>query len=106
VPFLGLAAAHGIHRFPRIGISLAAISIALMALVTTIDIAPLQDVTRPLMTFYLPRLQAEAFAPNLGTALGLPPLTSIDLLAVLMLFIGWQLARSLDAADRAEAKPH
>ena len=96
IPFLGFAAAHGINRFPRIGTALTVLSVALMAMVTAIDIAPLQDVMRPLRDFYLPRLRDEAFAHNLGTALGLPPLTSLDLLAVLMLLIGWRLVRSLD----------
>jgi hypothetical protein len=97
IPFLGFAAAHGIDRFPKAGAALTAVSVALMAMVTAIDIAPVGEVTRPLMEIYLPRVMEEGFAKNLGTALGLPPLTSLDVLAVLMVAIGMQLGLALEA---------
>jgi hypothetical protein len=93
IPSLGLAAACGINRFPRVGLTLTAISVALMLMVTAIDIAPLETIRHPLTEIYLPRLQAHAFAPNLGTAIGLPPLTSINVLALLMLAVGWLIVR-------------
>ena len=98
VPFLGLAAAHGINRLPKTGAALTAISVGLMAMVTAIDIAPLQDAMRPFRDFYLPRLLDAQFAPNLGTVLGLPPMASLDVLAVIMLLVGWRLLRALDVS--------
>ena len=107
IPFLGYAAAHGIKWFPKIGTTLAAVSVGLMAMVVAIDIAPIEDIKRPLMDLYLPRLQAGEFAPNLGTALGLPPLTSVDLIAIVSLLIGaeiWRrtVAESAGRVDRSE----
>jgi hypothetical protein len=96
VPFLGLAAAHGINRLPKTGAALTALSVGLMAMVTAIDIAPLQDAMRPFRDFYLPRLLDADFAQNLGTVLGLPPMTSLDVLAVIMLLVGWRLLRALE----------
>ena len=114
IPFLGYAAAHGIKWFPKIGTTLAAVSVAMMAMVVSIDIAPIEDIKRPLMEIYLPRLQSGEFAPNLGTAIGLPPLTSVDLIAIVSLLIGAEIWRRsvtesagrVDIAEPPAASPH
>ena len=49
IPLLGLAAAHGIARFPRSGSILTVVSALLMAVATAVDIAPRQDLLTPLL---------------------------------------------------------
>ena len=81
LPFLGFAAAHGIQRWPKIGVMLAIVSAALMLMVTAVTIDPAQDVMTPLKDIYLVRLEQRRFAANLGTLAGLSPAASLLLLA-------------------------
>ena len=99
IPFLGLAAAYGIKRFPVPGAVLTMISIALMSLATAIAIDPPEDVATPLQSFYFARFGANRFADNLGTLAGLPlqaslavPALVIAAVAVVILSIRHQLA--------------
>jgi hypothetical protein len=96
IPFIGLAAAYGIKRFPVPGALLTAASAAFMGMVTAIAIDPPQDVLRPLGAFYLVRLRDDRFAPNLGTVAGLSPEASLIGLAVFVLAAAtgvWLLTR-------------
>ena len=79
IPFIGLAAAHGIRRWPVIGSGLAAASIALTLLVTAIALDPPEDVMTPFESFYLVRWRDGRLADNLGTLLGLPQMASLVL---------------------------
>jgi hypothetical protein len=72
LPFLGLAAAYGIKRFPIPGAVLTMLSITLMGMVTAIAIDPPDDVATPLRQFYFVRFANDRFADNLGTLLGAP----------------------------------
>jgi hypothetical protein len=72
LPFLGLAAAYGIDRFPEMGLVLTVISIGLMGMLTAIAIDPPGDVFTPLQSFYVARIEQHRFADNLGTLLGAP----------------------------------
>ena len=104
VPFVGLAAAYGIKRFPIPGVMVTAGSIALMGMVTAIAIDPPQDVLTPLQSFYLVRLRDNRFAPNLGTLLGLSHQVSLIVLAAWVLLTAtgvWLLTREPKAADEA-----
>jgi hypothetical protein len=72
LPFIGLAAAYGIARWPEPGLVLLIISVVLMLGVTAIAIDPPGDVMTPLQSFYWVRIQQHRFADNLGTLVGLP----------------------------------
>jgi hypothetical protein len=85
LPFVGLAAAHGIKRFPTAGALLTAASVAIMTMVSAIAIDPPQDVLTPMQSFYLVRWRTDRFAENLGTVLGLSPLSSLVTLAVIVI---------------------
>jgi hypothetical protein len=96
LPFVGLAAAYGIRRFPIPGVLLAAASMTLTGVVTAIAIDPPQDVLTPLQSFYLVRLRADRFVDNLGTLVGLSHLWSLILLDVIVVATGagaWWLIR-------------
>jgi hypothetical protein len=73
LPFIGLAAAYGIKRWPEPGLVLLVVSIVLMLGVTAIAIDPPADVLAPLESFYLIRLREQRFAENLGSLIGAPP---------------------------------
>jgi hypothetical protein len=101
-PFLGLAAAYGIKRFPIPGAILAVASAALMGLVAAIAIDPPQDVLTPLQSFYLVRWRDDRFAQNLGTLIGLSQPTSLILLAILVLGAGagvWWMTRQQEVSQ-------
>lgn len=85
IPFLGIAAAYGIKRFPVPGIALAVVSIVLMGLVTAVAIDPPEDVLTPLRSFYLVRVRDGRFADNLGTLAGLSLPASLVVLDVVVL---------------------
>ena len=85
LPFVGLAAAHGIKRFPTVGALLTAASVAIMTMVSAIAIDPPQDVLTPLQSFYLVRWLTDRFADNLGTVLGLSLFASLVALAVVVI---------------------
>jgi len=98
IPILGLAAAFGIARFPKTGAALAAVSVGLMALVTSIGISPAEDLMTPLRDYYIYRLVHGALANNLGLLLGLTRTGSAALLAVPLGILGWQLLRDVRSA--------
>ena len=87
-PFLGLAAAYGIARFPKAGMILTAVSVTLMAIATAVDLAPPEDVMTPLHDYYFRRLQQGRFSANLGTLAGMPPLTSYLVLGAVGTVLG------------------
>jgi hypothetical protein len=84
VPFLGLAAAYGIKRFPVPGAVLTMLSITLMSLVAAIAIDPPEDVATPLRSFYFVRFGESRFAENLGTVAGLPLQASLAVPALVI----------------------
>ena len=84
LPFLGLAAAYGIRRFPVPGAMLTMLSITLMAMVAAIAIDPPEDVATPLRSYYFARFEANRFADNLGTLLGLPLEASLAVPAIVV----------------------
>lgn len=94
LPFLGLAAAYGIKRFPEMGVILTAVSIALMLMVTAIAIDPPADVLTPLRSFYLARIEQDRFADNLGTLLGAPLWLSLLLPFSAAVVAGWYVMRA------------
>lgn len=101
IPFVGLAAAYGIRRFPVPGAVLSMASITMMGMVTAIAIDPPEDVAAPLRLFYFARFRDDRFADNLGTLAGLPLPASLALPSILIavaaigiLSMRHQLARS------------
>ena len=72
LPFIGLAAAYGIKRWPEPGLVLLVVSMVVMLGVTAIAIDPPADVLTPAESFYLVRLREQRFADNLGTLIGAP----------------------------------
>lgn len=107
LPFLGLAAAFGIKRFPVPGAILTMLSITLMALVTAIAIDPPEDVAAPLRLFYLVRFRDDRFADNLGTLLGMPlpaslavPALVIAGVSIVILTMRPQIERQSDTDSR------
>ena len=104
VPFIGLAAAYGIKRFPIPGALLAVGSIALMGFVTAIAIDPPQDVITPMQSFYLVRLRQDRFVDNLGTLAGLSHQASLIALTAFVALTAiavWLLMREPKVADEA-----
>lgn len=89
LPFIGLAAAYGIKRWPEPGLVLAVISVVLTLGVTAIAIDPPGDVMQPLQEFYLVRLEQGRFADNLGTLLGLPLWPSLAAPLILPVAAAW-----------------
>lgn len=107
IPFLGLAAAYGIKRFPIPGAVLTMLSVTMMGLVTAIAIDPPEDVGTPLRLFYFVRFRDDRFADNLGTLLGLPlqaslavPAIVIAVVAILILSMRPQIEHRLDTDTR------
>lgn len=90
LPFIGLAAAYGIKRWPEPGMVLLVVSIALMLGVTAIAIDPPADVLTPLQSFYLIRLRDHRFADNLGTLVGAPLWISLVVPVVFPVIAAWQ----------------
>ena len=97
IPLLGLAAAYGIARFPRIGAALTVVSVAIMATATAIAIDPPDEVLRPVRDWYFVRMGQDRWAENLGTLLGLSPVASWIALAAIETPIGWLLLRETRA---------
>lgn len=99
LPFLGLAAAYGIKRFPIPGLALALLSVLLMTMVAAVAIDPPQDVPTPLRSFYLVRVRDHRFADNLGTLLGANLPLSLGVLAVVVVASAlWLVGRHRAAA--------
>jgi hypothetical protein len=87
IPFLGLAAAYGIKRFPVAGAMLTMLSVTAMGMVTAIAIDPPEDVATPLRLFYFVRFGDDRFADNLGTLLGLPLQASLAVPAMVIAIV-------------------
>jgi hypothetical protein len=90
LPFVGLAAAYCMQRWPEPGLVLGLISIVLMLGVTAIAIDPPGDVQTPLQSYYLVRFRDNRFAENLGTLLGAPLWLSLIVPLVLPIVAAWQ----------------
>ena len=104
LPFVGLAAAYGIKRFPIAGALLTAGSVALTGMVSAIAIDPPQEVLTPLQSFYLVRWRDDRFVENLGTVLGLSHAGSLLLLFVVVAVTGaavWLMTRHQSAPHPA-----
>ena len=104
LPFVGLAAAYGIKRFPIPGALLAAVSVVITGMVTAIAIDPPQEVLTPLQSFYLVRWRTDRFVENLGTLLGLSHAGSLFLLLVVVAATGagvWLMTRHQPAPHPA-----
>ena len=93
LPFIGLAAAYGINRWPEAGLVLLAVSVVLMLGVTAIAIDPPADVLTPFESFYLVRLRDGRFADNLGTLMGAPWWLSLIVPLMFPAAAAWQLLR-------------
>ena len=106
IPFLSLPVALGLERLPRTGAVLAAGSIVLMTLATSVSNAPnLPKYPLPLTQFYLPALAEGRLASNLGSLLGLPGLWSLVPLVLLLLPAAWWLWREPPADPVASGVP-
>ena len=103
VPALALAAGFGIARFPRIGVTLAVVSVGLMTMVTAVGIAPAEDMLNPFRDYYVHLIVQGALANNLGILLGLTRLGSAALLAVPMAIVAWRLYASIRTVPEANA---
>lgn len=90
LPFIGLAAAYGIKRWPEPGLVLMLVSVVMMLAVTAIAIDPPGDVLTPLQSFYLVRLREQRFADNLGTLVGLPVWLSLMVPLLFPIAAAWQ----------------
>ena len=84
IPFLGLAAAYGIKRYPVPGAVFTMLSVTMMGMVTAIAIDPPEDVAAPLRLFYVVRFRDDRFADNLGTLLGMPLPASLAVPAIVI----------------------
>jgi hypothetical protein len=93
LPCIGLAAAHGIKRWPELGLILLLVSMVSMGFVTAIAIDPPGDVMTPLQSFYLVRWRENRFADNLGTLLGMPLWISLVVPLVLPAVAAWRWLR-------------
>ena len=102
IPFVALAAAYGIKRFPIPGALLTIGSAGMMTMVAAIAIDPPQDVQTPLQSFYLVRLRDDRFAANLGTMAGLSYDASLIVLAAFVIVAAtavWLLMREPKLGD-------
>jgi len=92
LPLLALPAALGTQRFPRVGLTLAALSILLTGVGTLVNATPRYEITNPLMELHLPGLIKGELTYNLGRLCGLPGLISLAPLlamAVVYLWLIW-----------------
>jgi len=93
MPFIGLAAAYGIKRWPEAGLVLLVVSVVVMLGVTAIAIDPPAEVTAPLESFYLVRLRERRFAENLGSLIGAPVWLSLVVPLLIPIAAAWQWLR-------------
>jgi hypothetical protein len=98
LPFMALAAAYAIHRFPEMGIVSTVVSIGLMGMVTAIAIDPPGDVLTPFESFYMARIEQHRFASNLGTLLGAPLGLSLVVPLIPPAIAAWLLLKEPRAA--------
>ena len=93
LPFIGLAAAYGVKRWPEPALVLTVLSIVMTLLITAIAIDPPMDVMTPMQSFYLVRLREYRFVENLGTLVGIPVVISLVFPLVLPLAAAWRWLR-------------
>ena len=94
LPFIALAAAYGISRFPMTGAVLTAVSMALTIMVCAVAIDPPGGVLDPLQTFYFERVREFRFAPNLGTLVGAPLLVALTAPFLVSAAAAWAALRA------------
>jgi hypothetical protein len=104
LPFIGLAAAYGIKRWPEAGLVLTTISIVVMAMVTAIAIDPPGDVLTPLQSFYLVRMEQHRFADNIGTLIGLPLWVSLLVPLTFPAVAAWRLLKAPHVHTQVDGK--
>lgn len=105
LPLLALPCAIGTQRWPKLGATLAGVSILMMTLATLTDACPDYSIYNPLTELHIPKLLRGEFSYTLGTEVfGLNPWVSVGLYyAILTGGIAW-LWRLAGQADRhAEA---
>lgn len=105
LPLLALPCAIGTQRWPKLGATLAGVSILMMTLATITDACPDYSIYNPLTELHIPKLLRGEFSYTLGTEVfGLNPWVSVGLYyAILIGGITW-LWRLAGQADRhAEA---
>jgi hypothetical protein len=103
LPLLALPCAFGVQKCPKLGIGLAAYSIAITTLATLTDACPSGSIYNPLLQLHIPLFLKGEFSPNLGMALGLPPYASVALFYVILIGGIWWLWRSLPLNETAES---
>jgi len=103
---LALPCAIGTQRWPKLGASLAVVSILMMSLATITDACPDYTIYNPLTELHIPKLLRGEFSYTLGTELfGLNPWVSVGLFyAILIGGIAW-LWRLAGQADRERGHP-
>jgi len=101
LPLLVLPCAIGTQRWPKLGTTLAVISIGMMTLATITDACPDYSIYNPLTELHIPKLLRGEFSYTLGTEVfGLNPWVSVVLYyAILISGIAW-LWRLAGQADR------
>jgi len=87
IPFIGLLAAFGLVRWPRLGALLAFISIIMYSVAAFVD-SGTPNSPYPLIDFYLPRLLTPSHEQNILSLIGLsPPASSLTLIAIIVLLV-------------------
>ncbi|MCZ7641026.1 MAG: hypothetical protein M5U12_36220 [Verrucomicrobia bacterium] len=107
IPLLALRCAIGTQRWPKLGATLALVSIGLMTLATITDACPDSRFYNPLTELHIPKLLRGEFSYTLGTEVfGLNPWVSVGLYyAILIGGIAWlwRLAGQADAQATKDA---
>jgi hypothetical protein len=105
LPLLALPCAFGVQKCPKLGIGLAAYSIAITTLATLTDACPSGSIYNPLLQLHIPLFLKGEFSPNLGMALGLPPYASVASFYAILIGGIWWLWRQLPKHRAANAGP-
>lgn len=100
LPLLALPCGLGVERWPKLGATLAGLSIVMMTATTVTDACPPYHIHNPLTEWVLPKFFKGEFSYNLGTeVLGLPSWGGVAVFYVLLVvgFIWlWRTARKID----------
>ena len=86
LPFATLVAACGLRRYPALGITYGAYSIVMTGFATLIEAMPSDNVTNPLLAFYVPHLLRGQFAHNIAFEAGLSHFIGLFIMINVMLF--------------------
>ncbi len=90
LPLMALPCALAVKRLPKTGLIIAGVSVVLTAFATFVNASPSGNIHNPLTELHWPALLKGSVQPNLGTALGLPPVASLLLyLAVVLGGAAW-----------------